>query len=92
MSQRLEEMDDDFKIIEEFAEGANHQYMKAHKSATPLWENCQAEIPEYLGTEYFRTKIKDHIELLDGLLVSSAKNDPFDFLTNLATLRSCMGI
>lgn len=84
-------MEDDFKIIEGFAEGSQNQYMQAHKSNIPIGENCQAEIPPYIGADYFHSKIRYHEDLLEGLLVSKAVTDTYNFSTNLAIFRSYMG-
>lgn len=85
-------MADDFKIVEEFPEGAQHLYMRAHKSNNiPIGDKCQAELPAYIGRNYFNTKIQDHLNLLGGLLVSEATTDRASFSMNLAILRAYMG-
>ncbi|MBS1889875.1 MAG: hypothetical protein JST59_01155 [Actinobacteria bacterium] len=93
ITQKLEEYDSDannFVILDSLAE-KKPEFMKSHKTSIPIGENCQAELPLFLGSEIYAVKSQYYNDMLDGLRISCRKEDQTSYTPRLKKFREEMG-
>jgi len=72
ITQKLEEYDSEtnnFVILGGLAE-KKPEFMKSHKTSIPIGDNCQAELPAFLGSDVYSLKGVYYNQLLQQLRVN----------------------